>query len=139
STTDGTASIEEMALAAAAQGHGYCAITDHSKALAFTNGLDEARLREHAARIREVGRRLAGRIRVLAGVEVDILGDGALDLAHEVLGELDVVIASVHSKMDLSREEQTARVVRAIESGAVDAIGHPTGRILLRRESYPLD
>lgn len=138
-TTDGTASIEEMALAAAAQGHGYCAITDHSKALAFANGLDEARLREHAARIREAGKKLGGKIRVLAGIEVDILADGALDLAHDALAELDVVIASVHSRFDLGREEMTRRLVRAIESGAVDAIGHPTGRLLLRREPYPLD
>jgi DNA polymerase (family 10) len=139
STTDGSATIEEMALAAAARGHGYCAITDHSKALAFTNGLDEARLAAHAAAIREVGRKLRRKIRVLAGIEVDILADGALDLAPEALAALDVVVASVHSKMDLGREEMTARVVRAIESGLVDVIGHPTGRILLRREPYALD
>jgi DNA polymerase (family 10) len=137
--TDGTASIEDMARAALACGHGYCAITEHSKALAFTNGLDESRLAAHAARIREVDRRMGGRIRVLAGIEVDILADGALDLAHDALHALDIVIASVHSRFDMPREEMTERIVRAIESGAADAIGHPTGRILLRREPYPLD
>ena len=138
-TTDGTATIEEMAAAAAERGHGYCAITDHSKALAFAFGLDEARLAEHRERIRAVDRAQGGRIRVLAGIEVDILQDGALDLAKEALAELDVVVGSVHSKFDLGREEMTARLVRAIESGAIDIVGHPTGRILGRREPYAWD
>ncbi len=137
--TDGAASIEEMALAAAERGRRYVAITDHSKALAFARGLDEARLREHVARIRAADRKLGGTIRVLAGIEVDILADGTLDLSADALAELDVVIASVHSHFDQPREEITARVVRAIESGSVDVLGHPTGRILLRRNPIALD
>ncbi|HVY60527.1 MAG TPA: DNA polymerase/3'-5' exonuclease PolX [Planctomycetota bacterium] len=137
--TDGTASIEDMALAAAEQGRTYIAITDHSKALAFARGLDEARLREHVARIREADRKLAGKIRVLAGIEVDILEDGSLDLAKDALAALDVVVGSVHSHFGLGRDEMTARIVRAIESDSIDIVGHITGRILLRRDPYALD
>jgi DNA polymerase (family 10) len=138
-TTDGSASVEEMALAAAERGRKYIAITDHSKALAMARGLDEERLRSHAAAIDAVDRSLRGRIRVFKGIEVDILRDGALDLAAESLRELDVVIGSVHSIFHLPREEMTARVVRAIESGLIDIVAHPTGRLLLRRDPYPLD
>ena len=138
-TTDGSASIEEMALTAVDRGRKYIAITDHSKALAMARGLDEERLKAHAAAIDAVDRSLRGKIRVLKGIEVDILRDGSLDLAAESLRELDVVVASIHSIFHLSREEMTARVVRAIESGLIDIVGHPTGRLLLRRDPYPLD
>ena len=137
--TDGQNSIREMAEAAAAKGYQYIAITDHSKNLAMTNGLDERRALEHVAAIRAVDREMEGRIRVFPGIEVDILGDGALDLPDEVLAEMDVVIASVHTLFSQPREEMTARVLRAIENPYVRILGHPTGRMLLRREPYALD
>jgi DNA polymerase (family X) len=137
--TDGRNSIREMAEAAQAHGLEYVAITDHSKNLAMTNGLDEKRALEHLERIREVDRQMEGRIRVLTGIEVDILADGALDLDDEVLAQMDVVIASIHTRFEQSREEMTARVLRAIENPYVRILGHPTGRQLLRREPYALD
>src|SRR5580658_4411406 len=137
--TDGRNSIREMADAALACGYQYIAITDHSKNLAMTNGLDEKRALEHIRRIREVDRQMEGRIRVFTGIEVDILGDGALDLDDSVLAEMDIVIASVHTRFEQSREEMTARVLRAIENPYVRILGHPTGRLLLRREPFALD
>lgn len=137
--TDGTASIEEMAEAAASRGHGYIAITDHSRALAMARGLDEAALRRQAASVALAQRTLGDRIRIFSGVEVDILQDGRLDLSREALAEVDVVIGSVHSHFQLPRDQMTARVVRAIESGCIDILGHPTGRKLLRRDAYALD
>jgi DNA polymerase (family 10) len=137
--TDGRNSILEMAEAAVARGLQYIAITDHSKNLAMTNGLDEKRALEHMERIREVDQRMEGRIRVFTGIEVDILADGALDLDDEVLAQMDVVIASVHSRFDQSRDDMTARVLRAIENPNTRILGHPTGRQLLRREPYSLD
>ncbi|HEV2134969.1 MAG TPA: DNA polymerase/3'-5' exonuclease PolX [Terracidiphilus sp.] len=137
--TDGRNSIEEMAEAAAACGYKYIAITDHSKNLAMTNGLDEKRALEQIALVRAVDRRMEGRIRVFTGIEVDILADGALDMADEVLAQMDVVIASVHSRFEQSKEEMTARVLRAIENRYVRILGHPTGRLLLRREAFALD
>ena len=110
--TDGRNTIREMAEAALACGYGYIAITDHSKNLAMTNGLDEKRALEQIERIREVDRQMEGRIRVFTGIEVDILADGALDLDDEVLAQMDVVIASVHSRFEQSREEMTARVMQ---------------------------
>jgi DNA polymerase (family 10) len=137
--TDGRNSIREMAEAAIAAGYEYIAITDHSKSLAMTNGLDEQRALAHIARIREVEREFEGRIRIFTGIEVDILADGALDLDDEVLAQMDVVIASIHSRFDQTREETTARVLRAIENPCVRILGHPTGRLILRREPYALD
>ncbi len=137
--TDGHNSIREMADAALARGLKYIAITDHSKNLAMTNGLDEKRALEHIARIREVDREMEGRIRVFTGIEVDILGDGALDMDDEVLAQMDVVIASVHTRLEQGREEMTARVLRAIENPNTRILGHPTGRLLLRREPFALD
>ena len=137
--TDGRNSIEEMAEAAAACGYKYIAITDHSKNLAMTNGLDERRTLEQIEQVRAVDRRLSGRIRVFTGIEVDILPDGMLDIADEVLAQLDVVIASVHTRFEQSRDEMTARVLRAIENPYVRILGHPTGRLLLRREPFALD
>jgi DNA polymerase (family X) len=137
--SDGRSSIREMAEAALNCGYQYIAITDHSKNLAMTNGLDEKRALEHIARIREVDRGMEGRIRVFAGIEVDILADGALDLDDEVLAQMEVVIASVHTRFEQSREEMTARVLKAIENPCVRILGHPTGRLLLRREPFALD
>jgi DNA polymerase (family 10) len=137
--TDGHNTIREMAEAALARGYGYIAITDHSKFLAMANGLDEKRALEQIQRIREVDLQMEGRIRVYPGIEVDILTDGALDMDDEVLAQMDVVIASVHSRFDQSREEMTERISRAIENPYVRILGHPTGRLLLRREAYALD
>ena len=122
-----------------ARGYQYIAITDHSKNLAMTNGLDEKRALEHIKRIREVDQQMEGRIRVFTGIEVDILADGALDLDDEVLAQMDVVIASVHTRFEQSREEMTARVLRAIENPYTRILGHPTGRLLLRREPFAID
>ncbi|MGP8269581.1 MAG: DNA polymerase/3'-5' exonuclease PolX [Terracidiphilus sp.] len=137
--SDGHNTIREMADAALACGYKYIAITDHSKNLAMTNGLDEKRALEQIQMIHNVDRQMEGRIRVFTGIEVDILADGALDLDDEVLAQMDVVIASVHSRFDQGREEMTARVIRAIENPYVRILGHPTGRLLLRREPFALD
>ena len=137
--TDGHNTIREMAEAALAAGYSYIAITDHSKNLAMTNGLDEKRALEHIARIRAVDREMEGRIRVFTGIEVDILADGALDLDDEVLAQMEIVIASVHTHFAQPREEMTQRILRAIENPYVRILGHPTGRLLLRREPFALD
>ncbi len=137
--TDGTNTIREMAEAGIAHGYEYIAITDHSKNLAMTNGLDDDRALEHLRRIREVDAEMAGRIRVFAGIEVDILGDGAIDLSDHVLAEMDVVIASVHTLFAQPEEEMTARVLRALENPYVRILGHPTGRMLLRREPFAVN
>jgi DNA polymerase (family 10) len=136
--TDGKETLEDMVRAARDAGLGYIAITDHSKALAMANGLDERRALAHAARIRELGARTQG-IRVLAGIECDILADGSLDLADDCLAALDIVIASVHSAMRQDEAEMTRRLIRAIEHPWVDIIGHPTSRKLLRREAASVD
>ena len=137
--SDGHNSIREMADAALACGYQYIAITDHSKNLAMTNGLDEKRALEQIKKVHAVDRAMEGRIRVFTGIEADILADGAIDLDDEVLAQLDVVIASVHTRFEQSREEMTARVIRAIENPYVRILGHPTGRLLLRREPFSLD
>ena len=137
--TDGRNSIREMADAALERGYEYIAITDHSKNLAMTNGLDDARALEHVQHIRQVDREMEGRIRIFAGIEVDILGDGALDLSDEVMAEMDVVIASVHTLFNQPKEQMTERVLRAIENPYVRILGHPTGRLLLRREPFSMD
>jgi DNA polymerase (family 10) len=137
--TDGKNTIREMAEAGIAQGYEYIAITDHSKNLAMTMGLDDVRAVEHIRRIRTVDAETEGKIRVLAGIEVDILADGALDLSDEVLAQMDVVIASVHSLFNMPAEQMTERMVRAIENPYVRILGHPTGRLLLRREPYQMD
>lgn len=137
--SDGRNSIREMADAALACGLQYIAITDHTKSLAMIGGLDEKRALEHIVRIREIDTEMEGHIRVLSGMEVDILADGALDLDDEVLAQMDVVIASVHSRLEQPREEMTARVLRAIENPYVRILGHPTGRLLLRREPFAIE
>ena len=136
--TDGRNTIQEMAEAARDRGYKYMAITDHSKNLAFANGLDDTRAVEHIKRIRKIAEKVDG-IRIFAGIEVDILEDGALDLSDSVLEQMDIVIASVHSHFNQSAEEMTARLLKAIGNKNVSIIGHPTGRILLRRDAYPYD
>jgi DNA polymerase (family 10) len=137
--TDGKNTIREMAEAAAAHGYEYIAITDHSKNLAMTNGLDDQRALEHVQRIRTVDLEMEGRIRVFPGIEVDILADGELDLSDDVLAQMDVVIGSVHSLFNQPREQMTDRVLRAIENPYLRILGHPTGRLLLRREPFAID
>jgi DNA polymerase (family 10) len=136
--TDGRNTIEEMAEAARERGYQYMAITDHSKNLAFANGLTDERALIHIERIRAVEKKLGG-IRIFAGIEVDILGDGSLDLSDPVLEQMDIVIASVHSHFNQDRETMTARLLKAISNPNVSVIGHPTGRQLLRRDAYPFD
>lgn len=138
SETDGRDDIETMALAARDAGLEYIAITDHSKALSMANGLDERRALEHARRIREISDRLEG-ITILAGIECDIRPDGTLDLADDCLAQLDIVIASIHSAFNQDASQITDRMLRAMACPYVDAIGHPTGRRLLKREPYQVD
>jgi DNA polymerase (family 10) len=136
--TDGRNTIEEMAEASRAHGYKYMAITDHSKNLAFANGLDDKRAVEHVKRIRAANDVIEG-IRIFAGIEVDILADGTLDLSDSVLEEMDLVIASVHSHFNQSAAEMTDRLLKAVENPNTSILGHPTGRQLLRRDAYPFD
>jgi DNA polymerase (family 10) len=136
--TDGKNTIEEMAEAARARGYKYMAITDHSKNLAFANGLDDKRAVEHIARIRAAGEKMEG-ITIFAGIEVDILADGDLDLSDDVLAQMDLVIASVHSVFNQEAPKMTERLLKAIDNPNTSIIGHPTGRIQLRRDSYHFD
>ena len=138
--TDGRADAETMAHAARESGLDYIAITDHSQALAMANGLDETRALQHANAVRSLNGRpgLEG-FTVLAGIECDIRADGTLDLAADCLAELDYVVASVHSAFALDENQMTDRLLRAIECPYVDAIGHPTGRLILKREPYRFD
>ena len=136
--SDGKNSIEEMGEAAKKLGYEYIALTDHSKAVTVANGLDEKRMLEQILKIRAAQERVHG-IRLLAGVEVDILKDGSLDMDEEVLTQLDVVVASVHSYMNLGRAEMTERLLAAIENPYTQIIAHPTGRLVLRRDPYEYD
>ena len=136
--TDGRADAETMARAAKAAGLDYIAITDHSRALAMANGLDEARALAHAKAVRGLSARLDG-ITVLAGIECDIRADGTMDLADDCLAELDLVIASIHSAFTQDEAQLTDRLLRAIECPWVDIIAHPTGRLILKREPYRFD
>jgi DNA polymerase (family X) len=136
--TDGRATLEEMAEHARALGYEYVAITDHSKALAMANGLDEARVIAFAKEVRE--RNQDGLpLRVFSGIECDILKDGTMDLANDALAELDIVIGSVHSFMNLEPAEMTDRLLRALECPSLRVLGHLTGRLLLHREGYQFD
>lgn len=136
--SDGQASAAEMVRAAAELGYEYVAVTDHSPSLGIANGLDERRLAAHVRALRRLEQDF-GRLHVLAGTEVDILPDGSLDYDRETLAGLDWVVASVHENLAMDRDAMTERVVRALESGLVDCLGHPTGRVLGRRDPYALD
>jgi DNA polymerase (family 10) len=131
--TDGRDDLDTMAAAAQRLGYSYVAITDHSKALAMSNGLDETRALEHAARIRSLNGRFNG-LTLLAGIECDILADGSLDLADDCLAQLDIVIASVHAHYGQGEAQTTERILRALECRWVDILGHPLSRRLLQRE-----
>jgi len=177
--TDGTATIRQMAEAAIARGLRYIAITDHSKNLAMTNGMDDARALAHARRVREVSEQLAEEFaagkgpqwaayeaaqhakllkpdiipsywsvayarptapfRLFTGIEVDILAEGQLDLEDETLEQLDIVVASVHSRFDQPMAQMTERILRAVENPYTRILGHPTGRLVLKREPYAVD
>jgi DNA polymerase (family 10) len=136
--TDGKSTLEQMAEAARAAGRSYVAITDHSETLTFVRGMGKERLRTQRKKIREVEESLGGSIRLIAGLEADILVDGTLDVEDELL-ELEWVVGSVHTHFQMSREDMTKRVVKAIESGKMDCLGHPTGRQLGWREPYAID
>ena len=136
--TDGTAPSKRWPKAAQARGYEYIALTDHSRRVAMTHGLDPARLTRQGREIDRVNARLHG-LTILKGIEVDILKDGRLDLPDASLAKLDVVVASVHSYFDLPREAQTERVIRAMNNRHVSIIGHPTGRLIGEREPYDID
>ncbi|MGC1580110.1 MAG: DNA polymerase/3'-5' exonuclease PolX, partial [Candidatus Acidiferrales bacterium] len=136
--SDGKNTIEEMGEAARALGYEYIALTDHSKAVTVANGLDEKRTLEHIQKIHAAQKRVHG-IRLLAGMEVDILKNGSLDLDDEVLAQLDIVVVSVHSYMNLDRGAMTERILAAIENPHTQIIAHPTGRLVLRRDPFDYD
>jgi DNA polymerase (family 10) len=138
SWTDGSASIEAMALAAKKLGREYIAITDHTRDLAMTGGLGEDQLLAQMKEVRKVDREIKG-IRVLAGAEVNIRADGSLDTADDVLAELDVVGAAIHSHFEQPRGDMTLRILRAVENPHVDVLFHPVGRALGRRRAIDFD
>lgn len=137
--TDGADTIEAYAKAAIQRGLKYIAITDHTKRLAMTGGLDEKKIRKQWVEIDKVQKKVGSKLKILKGTECDILKDGALDLDDETLSQLDVVGVAVHSFFDLPREEQTKRIIRAIKNPNVDILFHPTGRLIGKREAYDLD
>ena len=137
--SDGRGTIEEMAAASEALGWDYLGLADHSKASYQANGLDDARVLRMIESIRAFNQSGASAVHVFSGIECDILPDGSLDLEESTLAALDYTVMSVHSSFSQSEEEMTARVIRAIEHPATTMLGHPTGRILLRREPYKID
>lgn len=138
--SDGKGTVREMAEAALKLGYAYLAITDHSPLVGVANGLNRERLLQQIDEVNGLRAEFAERgLQLLTGQEVDILQDGRLDMDDDVLALLDVVVASVHMRYKLSAAEMTARIVRALGNPHVDILGHPTGRLLGRREPYPLD
>jgi DNA polymerase (family 10) len=137
--TDGRATLEEMALAARELGYEYIAITDHSKAMAMSFGLDEKRVVEFSRTVRRINESGELGIRIFSGLECDIMKDGTLDIEADALAELDIVIGSVHNNMNLEPEAMTERLLRALENPHLKALGHPTGRLLLHRDPYAFD
>ncbi len=138
SHSDGRASVEGMARAALALGHTYIGICDHSRAAAYAGGLTEERVRAQWDEIDQVQGELEG-IRILKGIEVDIMSEGDLDFEDPFLAEFELVVASVHSRFGMSQAEATERIVKAVLNPNVHILGHPTGRLLLSRDGYPLD
>jgi len=137
--SDGDHTLEQMAAAAEKLGWDYLGISDHSKSSFQARGLDEERLFRQLEAVAQLNASGRFRVRVLTGSEVDILGEGELDFADDVLGRLDFVVASVHNRFGLDRDTQTARIIKAIENEHVDMVGHLTGRLLNKREPYDLD
>jgi DNA polymerase (family 10) len=138
SATDGKNTIAEMAQKAKEMGYAYIAITDHSKAVRVAGGLDEKGLAKHLQEVEKAGGKIPG-IRILKGVEVDILADGSLDLKDDILKECDVVLASVHSRFNMEEGEMTRRIIKAIRNPQVSILAHPTGRLILEREAYKVN
>jgi len=136
--SDGTSSIEEIAQAAQKRGYQYVAICDHSKSLKITHGLDESRLMKQMEEIDRINERMKG-FKILKGIEVDILGDGKLDLSDAILKRLDWVVAAIHSGFKQDREKMTKRIIKALENPFVHALAHPSGRLLGAREAYEVD
>jgi DNA polymerase (family X) len=136
--SDGAATLEEMALAAKRLGLKYLGIADHSPSLTIANGLSVERVRQQQGEIDALNRRLKG-IHLFKGIECDILQDGSMDYADEVLASFDYVVASVHSHFKQSKEEMTARIIKALRNPHVTMLGHATGRLLLRRDGYQVD
>ena len=136
--SDGRASVEEMAQAAKQLGYEYILITDHSKAVTIANGLDEKRAVENIQRIKAARKKVSG-IKIWAGAEVDIMGDGTLDYPDEILKQFDIVLVSVHSRMNMPGPEMTARLLKALANPYVRILGHPTGRQILRRDPFAFD
>jgi DNA polymerase (family 10) len=137
--SDGEATLEQMAEGAQAAGLKYLGIADHSRSLRMTGGLTIERVRDQWAKIDAVNKKFGTRFRVFKGTECDILADGSLDYPDDVLDGFDYVVASVHSHFRMSREEMTQRIVRAVSHPRVTMLGHPTGRLLLSRDSYAVD
>ncbi|MBI1936157.1 DNA polymerase/3'-5' exonuclease PolX [Candidatus Woesearchaeota archaeon] len=136
--SDGSNSIEEMALAAKKLGHEYICITDHTGKLAIANALDEKRIARQKKEIAKVNKKLIG-IKVLQGTEVNIKDDGTPDMDNKVLKQFDIVIAAIHSGFKNTKEKATKRIIKAMENENVDIIAHPTGRLITKRESYEID
>lgn len=136
--TDGKNSISEMAEKAKSLGYSYIAVTDHSKSVRVAGGLDKKELARHLKEIEKAGAKMQG-LRILKGVEVDILADGTLDLEDEILEQCDVVLAAVHSRFNMEEEEMTRRIVKALKNPNVDILAHPTGRLILEREPYKVN
>src|SRR4029079_8140568 len=136
--SDGKATIAEMADAAAARGWSYIGITDHSQSAFYANGLSRDRVLAQHDEIDTLNATRNG-VRILKGVECDILADGSLDYADALLDRFDYVVASVHSRFSMDRAAMTARVLRALDDPRLTILGHPTGRLLLAREPYPID
>lgn len=136
--SDGAHSLSELAAGVRAKGYQYMAVTDHSKSTTVAGGMDETRVLQMIAEVRALNRQAKG-FHILAGCEVDIMGDGSLDFPDEILRQLDLVQVSVHSRFKMSREEMTARIVRAVRHPLVHILGHPTGRLIGERAAYEMD
>lgn len=136
--SDGAHSLAELAEGVRAKGYQYMAVTDHSKSATVAGGMKDEQVLQMVAEVRALSKKLKG-LRILAGCEVDIKGDGSLDFPDEILHQLDLVLVSVHSRFKMSREEMTARIVRAVRHPLVHMLGHPTGRLIGERGAYELD
>jgi len=137
--SDGANTIDEMADAAMKFGHEYFATTNHTKSLSIARGMNEKGFENYFKRVDKLNDRLDGKIRILKGAEVDILKDGSLDLAKDCISKMDCVVASVHSYFKMQEDEMTKRIMKALDTGLVDILGHPTGRQINEREPYPVD
>jgi DNA polymerase (family 10) len=136
--SDGTLSLEELVKGCRERGYGYLCLSDHSRSAAYAGGLSIERLREQREEVTRLNKSIAP-FRIFCGVESDILSDGSLDYPDEVLDELDFVIGSIHSKLNMDRETATERIIAAVKNPRLTILGHISGRILLSREGYPYD